>query len=51
MIVKNLKAAQWAAIGLGQQQLMVNITHFIFSPKISVVYSSDKKRDLSNQIH
>jgi len=26
MIIKNLKSAQWAAIGLGQSQKMVNIT-------------------------
>jgi hypothetical protein len=28
MIVKNLKSAQWAAIGLGQEQKMVNMNNF-----------------------
>jgi hypothetical protein len=28
MIVKNLQSAQWAAIGLGQQQQMVNMNNF-----------------------
>jgi hypothetical protein len=28
MIVKNLQSAQWAAIGLGQEQKMVNMNNF-----------------------